>query len=303
VDRFLSRLAARALNYTKDARRLHRLLIEPAKPALRGKKVVAIVADGSLWRLPFQALIDDRGVPMAARYTLFFTPSLASLLRAPAALPAKPAILAVGNPRISAGAAARVRSWTRASFGDLPDAAREAREIASLYDAERSRLLIGSEATETVVKAGASRFDVVHLAAHALAVDTHPLYSSILLAGGGDDDGLLEGREITRLALNARLAVLSACSTAQGSVRPGEGLIGLSWAFLIAGCPTIVASQWAVESDSTATLMIELHRELARGGVPVAEALRRAQMRLMKNPRYRHPYYWSPFVVVGAGRS
>ena len=180
----------------------------------------------------------------------------------------------------------------------------EARQVAALYDRKRSRVLIGPQATEHAVKERAAEYDILHLAAHAVTDDSQPLYSSIVLARQDDgEDGLLEGREITQLALRARLTVLSACSTAQGRVRPGEGLIGLSWAFLVAGCPTIITTQWRVPSASTSKLMVDFHRQLARGEISVAEALRRAQMRLMKDRRYRHPFYWSGFVVVGAGRS
>lgn len=302
VSRFLDRLAGGSFEYRDDAHRLHRLLLAPAAPALVGKKSVVIVPDGPLWELPFQALERGDGKPLVARVAIAYAPSLASLLRPPAPPPTQPALLAIGNPRFDDGAATILRSRTRAAIGDLPDAATEARRIAALYDRGRSRVLIGRDATERALKEEAPHYDVVHIAAHAVADDEQPLYSSILLARDAGDDGLLEGREITRLPLRARLAVLSACSTARGRVRYGEGLIGLSWAFLVAGCPTIVATQWRVPSDSTATLMIDFHRELARGTAP-AEALRRAQLRLMQDPRYRHPFYWSAFVVVGAGRS
>jgi CHAT domain-containing protein len=306
VDHFLNRLASANFDYEDDARRLYRLLIGPAEKRLQGKTVVAIVADGPLWRLPFQALQGDDGKPLLTRFVLFSAPSLLSLSRADGHREAQPSILAIGNPRVSAGVTAAVQSRTRAALGDLPEAAVEARAVAALYDRAHALVLTGNQATEQAVKESAPRYDILHVAAHAITDDRQPLYSSILLASGQEsagEDGLLEGREITRLALNARLTVLSACSTAQGYVRPGEGLIGLSWAFLVAGCPAIVASQWRVPSVSTSKLMVDFHRELARGNRTVAEALRLAQLRMMKNPRYRHPFYWSAFVVIGAGRS
>lgn len=306
VERFLGRLASLNFDYEDDARSLYRLLIAPAENALRGKSAVAIVADGPLWKLPFQVLADRDGRPLVARFAMFYAPSLTSLTRAASASDAdRPsAVLAIGNPRVGTDTAATVRAQMRATLGDLPDAAVEAREVAALYDRSRSRVLTGTEATEQAMKERAAEYDILHLAAHAVTDDSQPLYSSIVLARQDDrEDGLLEGREITQLALRARLTVLSACSTAQGRVRPGEGLIGLSWAFLVAGCPTIVATQWRVPSVSTSKLMIDFHRQLARGDISVAEALRRAQMRLMKDRRYRHPFYWSGFVVVGAGGS
>jgi CHAT domain-containing protein len=91
----------------------------------------------------------------------------------------------------------------------------------------------------------------------------NPLYSRLLLATESDsEDGFLEAREIMKLDLHADLAVLSACQTARGQVGSGEGLIGMSWALFIAGTSTTVASQWKVDSASTARLMIDFHRNL-----------------------------------------
>ena len=85
-------------------------------------------------------------------------------------------------------------------------------------------------------------------------------------------------------------------------------MIGLAWAFFVAGCPTTVVSQWPVEVNSASELMVELHKKLkpsfeARNlDVSKAEALRAAMLKMMKNPRYRHPFYWAPFVVIGDAR-
>ena len=131
------------------------------------------------------------------------------------------------------------------------------------------------------------------------------MYSALVLAQAGEanEDGLLEAWEIAQLHLNADLVVLSACETAGGRIGAGEGLIGLSWAFFLAGAPTTVASQWSVESRSTAQLMVEFHRQLSlpeKAGT--AEALRRAALKLMRRKDTAHPFYWAGFVVVGDAR-
>src|SRR6185503_4675639 len=98
---------------------------------------------------------------------------------------------------------------------------------------------------------------------HGLLDDENPLYSRLLLASAnGNDDGFLEAREIMKFDLQANLVVLSACQTARGTIGPGEGLIGMSWAFFIAGASTTVVSQWKVDSASTSRLMVSFHREL-----------------------------------------
>ena len=108
------------------------------------------------------------------------------------------------------------------------------------------------------------------------------------------------------LDLAPDLVVLSSCETGRGQVRGGDGLIGMSWALLVAGCPTAVVSQWKVGSAGTAKLMTEFHRRLSRipqdgrrGGA--ARALRDADRAVMKMPEYQYPYDWSAFVVVGNG--
>lgn len=115
------------------------------------------------------------------------------------------------------------------------------------------------------------------------------------------EDGLLEAREILSLPLRAELVVLSACDSARGTAMGGEGLVGLAWAFLGAGCPRTVATQWRVGSASAARLMIAFHRRMARQRrvANVAQSLRGAQLEMLRDPRYAHPYYLAGFVLVG----
>jgi CHAT domain-containing protein len=209
--------------------------------------------------------------------------------------------VAVGNPVVAARTVATMRAILRdAPLGDLPDAANEARAVGRMY--AQPRVLIGAEAREERVKDAAPSSDVLHFATHALVNDSQPLYSSIVLAGGdAAEDGLLEAREILGSDLRADLVVLSACSTARGEISPGEGLVGLTWSFLIAGASSTVAAQWPVVSKSTAELMIAFHKQLTSSpSMGKAEALRQAQLGIMRKRGYEHPFYWSPFVLVGA---
>jgi CHAT domain-containing protein len=105
--------------------------------------------------------------------------------------------------------------------------------------------------------------------------------------------------------------VLSGCETARGRVAAGEGVIGLSWALFVAGSPAAIVSLWKVESASTAQVMQTFHREWRspppRPGTPIgrrvskAQALQRASLQLASSVRYRHPFYWAGFVLVGDG--
>ena len=102
-------------------------------------------------------------------------------------------------------------------------------------------------------------------------------------------------QRIAEMRLGPSLVVLSACRTGEGEIIPGEGVVGLSWAFLRAGAPGVAASLWSVEDESTTELMVGFHRELKSGADPVA-ALARAQRAVSASRR--HPAYWAPFVVI-----
>jgi CHAT domain-containing protein len=120
---------------------------------------------------------------------------------------------------------------------------------------------------------------------------------------GDIEDGRLSAREILDLTLQADLAVLSARETARGQLAEGEGMIGLTWALFIPGVPTTVVSQWRVDSDGTAELMVGFHRHLmgARAPACAAAALRASALALLSTERFRHPFYWAGFVTIGDG--
>ena len=111
-----------------------------------------------------------------------------------------------------------------------------------------------------------------------------------------------------QLVLKADLVVLSACETSRGRIGAGEGIIGMSWAMFIAGVPSLVVSQWKVESAGTRDLMVDFHRRLVtrprqrRTNPATSEALRKAALKLMKEPRTRHPFHWAGFVLIGDPR-
>ena len=305
VEGFRRRLADRDLEIRTNARALYRLVMGAAAGRLRGRPRVLIVPDGPLWELPFAVLEGDSGRYVMEDASLSYAPSLTALalLRArPSPGPSVTTVLAIGNPAVP-GSAPR-------GLAPLWSAGSQARALGRLYGPAASTVLVGADAQEERVRAEAPRFDVLHFATHGLVDDGSPLFSYLMLAGAGEEperDGRLEAREVLRLRLSARLVVLSACETGRGRINAGEGTIGLSWAFALAGSPTIVASHWRVDAQGTSDLMIALHRGLRdarRGGatVDVGERLRAASLALLRNPRYRHPFYWGGFFVVGSSR-
>ena len=146
----------------------------------------------------------------------------------------------------------------------LPGTQREADALKRLFPS--ATLMTGKAAQESKAKQIAHQYRYLHFATHGFFNDASPLLSSLVLAQpstGSKDDGFLTAREIFDMDLSAEMVVLSACNTARGVQRTGDGVIGLTWALFVAGCPTQVVSQWSVDDASTATLMTRFYGNLA----------------------------------------
>jgi CHAT domain-containing protein len=176
----------------------------------------------------------------------------------------------------------------------LPFAEQEARAIAALY---ATAPLIHTAATESIVRQQAGELGILHLAAHGYYNAVAPLNSLIALAPDGANDGWLTAGETYGLNLQqADLVVLSACQTQLGDLSAGDELVGLTRAFFYAGTPTVVASLWTVDDQTTALLMERFYTHL-RAGMGKAAALRQAQLDVRAD--YPNPYYWAAFVLSG----
>ncbi|MEP7337956.1 MAG: CHAT domain-containing protein [Acidobacteriota bacterium] len=316
VEKFRRQLANHDLTFGAAAVNLHNLLVKPATAQLRGKTKLIIVRDAGLWELPFQALRNQAGRFLIEDFAVSYAPSLTALVemaklqRARKNQPAETSLLAFGNPKFgSAESAANDAGDKRSVAGltPLPSTQAEVTQLAALYGAQRSKIYVGAEAREERLKAEAGRAGILHLATHAVLNDASPMYSQIVLAQPDEkssEDGLLEAWEVMNLNLRADLVVLSACETGRGRIGAGEGLIGLTWAFFVAGAPSTVVSQWKVDAESTSELMQEFHRRLrmrqpSASAPTKAEALREAELKLLRNPKYRHPFYWASFSIIG----
>ena len=304
VDALLQLLAKRDLRYGDASRRMYELLLEPMHPLFDRGHRVCIIPDGALWRLPFHALRTPDGKYLAETTTVFYAPAMAladlDAIHRRSQRRGDVSLVAFANPHLHVRSIAKYRSaFTGADIGRLPDTENEVREIANLYG-PGSRVYVGGSATEAMLKSEMVHARVIHIATHGAVDRASPLASAMLLAPGSrDEDGVIEAREILELEMHADLAILATCNSAGEKTTPAEGVVGLAWAFLANGCPTTVVSQWNATSSVTSTMMIAFHRHL-RAGNSAALALRQAQNEIRRDPRYRHPYYWAPFVVVGA---
>ncbi len=260
-------------------------LIRPAEVQLAesGVKTLVFVPDGSLRNLPMAALHDGKHY-LAEKYSVALNQGL-QLLQ-PRALIRKQLKALVGG-----------LSEARQGFSALPGVASELNQIASEV---RSELLLNQEFTKTTFEAQikAVPFPVIHLATHGQF--SSKAEETFLLSWDGridvkDMDRLLRARE--RENVNPiELLVLSACQTAAGDKRATLGLAGLA---VRSGARSTLATLWSVWDRSTAEFMSEFYRTLTQTEVSKAGALRQAQLVLLRNPKYQHPFFWAPFVLVG----
>ena len=263
-----------------QAERLYRRLLEPARRAIRGERIV-IVPHDVLHYLPFDALRSPAGRWTVEEFVLSTLPS-ASVLRflADKAAGASDRALVVGNPDLGPALA-------------LPWAEREARVIGQQRSG--ATVLVQADATEAQVKQVIEGAGLVHFATHGELNESDPLSSALLLVGGAGEDGRLEVRELFGLDLHARLVVLSACETGLGKLSRGDELIGLQRAFLYAGTPAVVTTLWKVDDRASYELIRAFYARLESAG-PV-EALRQAQIETLRT--FPHPFAWAAFGLSG----
>jgi len=262
------------------------MLLGPIRELVPAGSRVTIVPDGALHSLNFETL---PGVRDTSKYwiedvTVSVAPSLGLLLNSHPANRSQTSSLAIGDPE-PAGQ----------EYPRLPNARKEVETIASLFS-PANKVVYQREASHPSAygRAGPARFSLIHFAAHATANRVSPLDSALILSREGNAY-TLSARDIMTIPLDADLVTLSSCRSAGARAYSGEGLVGLTWAFLQAGARRVIAGLWDVNDDSTSILMARLYGDLARG-VPAEDALRAAKLSLLHaDYPYRKPYYWGPF--------
>lgn len=147
-----------------------------------------------------------------------------------------------------------------------------------------------------------TKYRIIHVATHGLLNAERPQFTGVVLSlvGNKNNDGFLRTDEVFNLKLGGPLVMLSACETGLGKEKRGEGVMGLTRAFMYAGAPTVGVSLWSVADKSTADLMSDFYRRLLTSNeASSASALRGAQLAMISGKKYSAPFYWAPFVLVG----
>jgi len=259
-----------------SGRRLYEALLAPLREAVPPNSRVILEPDGILQPQPHYWIED---------ITLAVTPSLS--LMAPAFTRSDwhgPSLLLIGAP-----------AAVDKQFPLLPFAGEEMRLVQGRFASGSAVVYQGATVTPaSYLESSPERFRLIHFAAHASANPESPMDSCVVLAGVPPGHKL-RGRDIRERPIGAELVTLSACRSAGVRTYAGEGLVGLTWAFLRAGARHVIAGLWEVNDQTTPRLMNDLYGGLAAGQTP-RQALRDAKLKMIRQGgRNAAPYYWAPF--------
>lgn len=272
-----------------DGLALYHMLLEPASNLLSSNGRAFIIPDGGLNILNFETLL----VPGATPHYWIEDATItdASSLR----------LLGTARPGSSHAERLLLLGNAVAATSDYPElrqAGTEMKRIAKHFQTNQQQVLSREQATPTAYLAGKpEQFSYIHFVAHGTASRMSPLDSAIVLSRSNaqEDSFKLYARDIIRHPLRAELVTISTCYGAGARAYSGEGLVGLSWAFLRAGAHNVIGALWEVSDVSTPQLMDELYRQLNKGQTPDA-ALRNAKLAMLRSTTsYRKPFYWAPF--------
>jgi CHAT domain-containing protein/Tfp pilus assembly protein PilF len=276
---------------------LYATLVAPAASDLHGGERLVVIADGSLSGLNFETLIVPGEHPhyLIEDVTVENALSLRLLDSAPGRRQARHSekaarLLLIGDPRPPAGS----------DFDALPNASSEMERVGRYFPAsDRQVLRQGGSTPRAYVESHPERFAYIHFVAHGTASLTDPLDSAVVLSrpsSSAEQGGYkLYAREIIAHPLNAGLVTIASCKGAGTRAYTGEGLVGLSWAFLHAGAHQVIGALWDVSDEATPELMDAMYAELVKGRPP-DEALRTAKLALLHSGApFNKPYYWAAF--------
>ena len=286
-----------------DGQSLYRMLIAPAESSFQKGSTIFVVPDRSLNNLNFDTLVvsdPKQSEPGSSKPKLHYwiedvTIANASSLRVLGAVSTSGGgnkekrernLLLIGNSVAP-----------NSEYPELPKAGAQMESVARHFPAAQEQILAQERATPSAyLESNPERYSYIHFVAHGTASRLSPLDSAIVLSksSGEDHPFKLYARDIISRPLRADLVTVSACYSVGERSYSGEGLVGLSWAFLRAGARNVIAALWEVTDASTELLMDKFYSELDKGSSP-AVALRSAKLSLLRDTQFRNPFYWAPF--------
>jgi CHAT domain-containing protein len=284
----------------EDGRALYRMLVAPAKDLIGPGGRVVVLCDGVLSELNFETLLIDAPTPhyWIEDADVVSAPSLLMLASSRPVKSCGEKLLLVGDA-VSPGP----------DYPELPNASVEMREIEKHFGPREATVFArGAANAGAYLGSEPRRFSYIDFVAHGVASRTDPLDSAIILsrtssAPGSEDSFKLYAREIMQHPIDARLVTIAACYGGGTRSYAGEGLVGLSWAFLRAGAHNVIGALWEVSDESAPRLMDAMYQGL-QDGLPPSEALRAAKLSLLHGPgEFRRPFFWGTFQMYTAESS
>lgn len=296
--------------YSVLNRQLTQLLLGPVAKKIATSSQLVIIPDGSLHQLAFGALLNPNNVQQ------YLVEKVALVREVSASVYANrsPESSRVGSSRVAvfadpAGSSSAVARF-RKELGRLPASRNEAQAVKKVYG-DNAVVYLDDRATEKAARIELENSGITHFACHAIVDPKLPLDSALSLSDQSGE-GLLQAWEIAeQLEVHSELVVLSACETAGGGARSGEGIIGLVRAFQVAGAESVIATLWIIGDESSAALMERFHHHLS-AGKSRASALQEAQIELIRGPvgvlrdgetvmvNAASPKHWAAFILLGS---
>ncbi|MBX7221399.1 MAG: tetratricopeptide repeat protein [Blastocatellia bacterium] len=309
-------------------RKLDQLVLEPVRKLAGSRRHLLIAPDGELNLVPFAALVDEKNRFAVERFTFTYLTSGRDLLRLQAQIPTTQPPLIVADPDYGEGQGPKLGGIQMKPLARLDETQKEAAAILALFP--QARVVEQKDATKEAL-AGKESPKVLHIATHgyffedtrpSLAAEAgqrvlvredstsvnlaqtrleNPLLRSYLFFANSNRDsgGIMSALEMAETNLwGTKLVVLSACDTGLGEVKNGEGVYGLRRALVLAGSEAQLMSLWPVSDTGTRELMTEFYSRV-KAGAGLSEALRTVQLKMLKNPKRSHPFFWASFIQSG----
>ncbi|MBL8151871.1 MAG: CHAT domain-containing protein, partial [Blastocatellia bacterium] len=311
-------------------RKLYKKLIKPVLEKIGKRERLLISPDGSLNLIPYAALMDERGKYLIEKFNLSYLTSGRDLLRLQIKTAATEPAIVVADPDYEEGEGPKLAGMQYNPLKRLKATAEEGKQVKAMF--EGAKLETEKEATEEKIKS-IHRPEILHIATHGYFLEEtkgrseqrgeetrlllqqadekvdvekvkleNPLLRSwLFFAGanrGGDsgNDGTMTALEAASLDLwGTKLVVLSACDTGLGEVKSGEGVYGMRRALVLAGSESQMISLWPVSDKATKELMIDYYKRL-KVGEGRGDALRSVQLKMLKDAKRNHPFYWASFI-------
>lgn len=323
---------ARDQQLFQAAQKLDQLLLKPVRALAGSARHLLISPDDSLNQVPFAALVDENGKYCIENYLLTYLTSGRDLLRLKVKIESTGPPVIMADPDYGTGSGPLLFGHTLGQLARLEGTEQEGKSLKQLFP--ESTLLMQADATEQTIKR-VHRPELLHIATHgyfyadqdqpdsdepsntrsvtpqskAEKIEQSRIASSLTKSylffaganhsGDTENDGTLTALETAGLDLwGTKLVVLSACETGLGEIQVGEGIYGLRRALVLAGSETQMMSLWPVADFATSKLMAAYYQRL-KNNEGRSQALRNVQLKLLKDPKYRHPYYWASFFTSG----